>query len=451
MKLFAQLFKRVRGTELSGDHRRIAIGVAWASLFLVVGKLAAGGAKEIALAYRFGASSLVDAYQLGFIIATWIPVTLASVLPMIFVPAISRLRTQSHEKCALFHREILGTSLLIGGLLCVCSVAVFVPIQSFPSLKSLSGISEFSTRFSVGFAVLPALILVGAVFGSRLTAQARHWSLLLDGIPAVSVFIGLIILPSSDAVALLILATVFGFAIQTLLLAVLAKSYDNQPITPRLSWQSDEWKHISKSYGVMIGGNLVMSLVVPLDQYTAASMGDSSIAILSYSTRILGLIFGIGAMTISRAVLPVLADAIARGEKDSAVRIARQWSFAMIACGTCVAMASWPLAPLIIRIVFEHGAFSATDTMAVTEVFRFGLLQIPFYFGGLIIVQLLASQSRYRWIAFVAIGNFIVKLLLNSYLAKIFGLGGITLATGCMYLFSCTCFIYATRTRKGCD
>lgn len=437
--------------RLTGDHRRIAIGFAWASLFLVAGKLVAGGGREIALAYRFGSSSLVDAYQLVFIMATWIPITLASALPMIIVPAISRMREKSGVDRALFHREILGTSILIGGLISIGCIVVPLTIHDLPSIPSLPGTSEYMIRFSLGFAILPVLIMIGAVFGSRLTAQAKHWNLLLDGLPALAVIIALVILPTQDYALLLIIATVIGFGVQSLLLAVTAHRFDQLPITPRLSWQSGEWKHVASNYGIVIFGNLVMSLIIPLDQYTAASLGESSIAILSYATRILGLLFGIGALTVSRAVLPVLADAIARGEEASAIRIARQWSFGMLAGGAFVSLVSWQLAPLAIKLVFEHGAFTANDTYAVTEVFRFGLLQVPFYFGGLVIVQLLASQSRYRLLALVAIGNFLVKLLLNSYLAEIFGVAGITLATGCMYVFACSSFIYFSRPRKGPD
>ena len=63
---------------------------------------------------------------------------------------------------------------------------------------------------------------------------------------------------------------------------------------------------------------------------------------------------------------------------------------------------------------FQRGAFTAENTEAVAHVLRWGLLQLPFYFGVLILVQLLASQNRYRIMAAIAVGNFALKAALNT-------------------------------------
>lgn len=51
------------------------------SLFVLLGKLA-GAVKEMAVAYRYGVSGVVDAYQLAFTVVTWIPGTLVSVIAL---------------------------------------------------------------------------------------------------------------------------------------------------------------------------------------------------------------------------------------------------------------------------------------------------------------------------------------------------------------------------------
>ena len=52
----------------------------------------------------------------------------------------------------------------------------------------------------------------------------------------------------------------------------------------------------------------------------------------------------------------------------------------MIVFGVITLIISWWLAPWIVKLLFERGAFTARNTEAVTEVFRYGLIQIPFFF-----------------------------------------------------------------------
>lgn len=68
-------------------------------------------------------------------------------------------------------------------------------------------------------------------------------------------------------------------------------------------------------------------------------------------------------------------------------------------------------------------------------------MQLPFYFGVLILVQLLASQNRYRLMSGIAVANFALKAILNAVLAPSMGAAGIMLATSLMYLLSFACYL----------
>ena len=112
----------------------------------------------------------------------------------------------------------------------------------------------------------------------------------------------------------------------------------------------------------------------------------------------------------------------------------------MVGIGLLIAaIAAW-LAPLGVSLLYERGAFSAADTLRVSSVLRWGLVQLPFYFGVLVLVQLLASQRRYKIMAAIALANFAVKALMNAYLAPKMGVHGIMLATSCMYVASFVCY-----------
>ena len=59
----------------------------------------------------------------------------------------------------------------------------------------------------------------------------------------------------------------------------------------------------------------------------------------------------------------------------------------------------------------------------------------------LILVQLLASQNRYRLMSGIAVANFALKAALNAVLAPRMGAAGIMLATSLMYLLSFACYL----------
>ena len=122
--------------------------------------------------------------------------------------------------------------------------------------------------------------------------------------------------------------------------------------------------------------------------------------------------------------------------------MALKWSLAMLVLGSLAVLIMWFLAPYMVKILFEHGAFTAENTLRVSEVLRYGLVQLPFYFGVLILVQLLASQHRYRIMASIAVANFLIKALMNYLLAPSYGVNGIMLATGAMYLLSFVCYFF---------
>jgi peptidoglycan biosynthesis protein MviN/MurJ (putative lipid II flippase) len=113
-----------------------------------------------------------------------------------------------------------------------------------------------------------------------------------------------------------------------------------------------------------------------------------------------------------------------------------RWVVLLFGLGVFAMLVSWLLAPLGVRLLFERGAFTAQDSARVVEVLRYGLTQLPFYFAGIVLVSLLASQGRHRLIAAVASANLVVKLLGLAILTPLLGINGIALSTSLMYLFT---------------
>jgi len=423
------------------DHQRIFKGAFRVAVFLVLGK-AAGAIKEMAVAYRYGISDAVDAYQFTMTMANWLPVTIVGVLGVVLIPVLVRLRRAGGHERDLFVRELQG-AVLAGGIVLAALTALAWPWVLQWLGSGLSGqVAAMSRQLLIAFVPVTVLLLMAGISGARLRSHERHVNTLLDSVPAVATLAWVMLAAvSADDVGPLLWGTLVGYLIQAAWLAWLAARADGGFWgAPLLSMQSPHWPALMSAAGIMLVGQVAMSFVGPLDQYTAANLGDNANATLGYASRLLSLLLGIGAVSVGRAALPVLADVQSRGDAARARSMALKWSVLMVGAGAVAVLVAWVLAPWGVALLFERGAFTAENTAAVAQVLRWGLLQLPFYFGVLILVQLLASQNRYRVMALIAVANFLLKVVLNAMLAPRMGTAGIMLATSLMYALSFACY-----------
>lgn len=433
----SRLKQRLQG--LHQDHRRIAAGAFRVAFFLLLGK-AAGALKEMAVAYRYGVSDTVDAYQFTMVMANWLPVTLVGALSVVLIPVLVHARKQPQAQRRLFLAQLLAWALSLGGLFALLIYAAWPWVLQTMGQGLNPQVQQMSQELLFAFAPAALLTVAIGISAARLRARERHINSLLDSLPAVMILIMVLLAGAAPGVGPLLWGTLSGLFLQALLLFILACRADKLWPRPRFGLSAEQWPALLKAASVMLIGQVAMSFVGPIDQYTAAQLGGNANATLGYASRLIAVILGVGAASVGRAALPVLADIQSRGEQIRARALALKWSLLMLLIGTAVMVVANLLAPWGVALVYERGAFTPENTQTVSTVLRWGMVQMPFYFAVLILVQLLASQNRYRAMAVVAVLNFAVKALLNPVLAAHMGPAGIMVATSCMYASSFLCY-----------
>lgn len=419
---------------------RIISGAMRVAFFLILGKLV-GAIKEMAIANRYGVSDVVDAYQFTQSMANWLPTTIVGAFSVVLIPVLVKLRHLSREEKKQFLVELQAWILLIGGVITIITWYFWPQVIGNIAGKLSIEAKQYSQEMITVFAPVSLLILVIGLHMARLRALERHINNLLDSFPALFIFVFILILPSDTSVWPILLGVGIGYILQTLALSYMANKAEGERwILPRFSLHSAHWKDLLQAAGFMLIGQIALSFVAPMDQMFAAQIGNNANATMGYASRLISVVIGIGAASVGRAALPVLADVQHRGEANKAKKIALKWSLAMVGLGLLALVIAWFIAPFAVKLVFEHGAFTAQDTVNVAQAMRFGLMQVPFYFGVLILVQLLASQNRYKLMAVIALANFAVKFLMNYFLASRYGVPGIMSATALMYMFSFLCY-----------
>lgn len=385
------------------------------------------------MAWRYGVSGTVDAYQLAFTVVTWFPMLLTAAATVVLVPRLVDL-ARSPPLFRQFVKELNGTALLVGVALTAvtgaCAPSVVAWLLAAPEPET----ARTAMGMAIGMAPIALFATVSTVLAARLQARQKFAYSALEAIPALTLIVFVVLAPALAVEGPLIWGTVAGFLMQALLLAGMARRYDGSVIALALWHRSPQWKSLYGPVMIMLLGSTIMSSTLPIDQAFAAALGEGAVATLGYANRIVGLLTSFSQIVVARALLPVMADVVAGGDHELGRQQSIKWSWLMFAAGALVALLSWVLAPVAVAALFERGAFSSRDTSAVVAVFRYGLLQVAPFFGAIVLVQWLAVANRHRVIFAIAIPAFLVKLTLNALLTARMGIAGIMVATAAMYL-----------------
>lgn len=431
MNLFSAI--RARFHNAHPDHFTIARGMAWIALFVLLGSLARA-AREMAVAYRYGVSAEVDAYLFVFNLVCWPVSVWFSVLIVVLVPLAARIRHGASAALPGFRAELLGLALLLG------LVLAFLAWLGLPLLLRSPWTGLPSTTVAIATHMVPALALLSplgvliSLFSAWMLAAGRHANTLLESVPALVLLMALLAFPGGG-VEPLVWGTLAGFAFHlTSLAAPLVRRGEIE--TPRFTRQSLEWPAFWQGFRIMLAGQVLMSFIGIIDQFFAAHLGTGAIATLSYANRILALLLGMGATAVSRATLPVFSRAQVQGG-GQLHRVATHWVRLLFVLGAVAMIIGWWLAPWAVKLFFERGAFAARDTQSVMEVLRYGLVQLPFYFAGLVLVSLLVSQRKYHVISVIGALNMMVKIISNVLIIPYYGVSGLMISTSIMLGISC--------------
>ena len=202
----------------------------------------------------------------------------------------------------------------------------------------------------------------------------------------------------------------------------------------RLSWCFD-WRHpvirrILALYAPVILSIVIQNIGIIIDRRLASHTVNEAITWMAKATYLIQLPLGLVSMAISLAVLPTLSQIDATQELE---RFKRTLSMGLKLVLVVIIPAGVGLMILgkpIIELIFEHGAFTAHDTLHTWRALRLYLLGLPFVGVDLPLVFAFYSQKNTITpvkVGIVAVGVYIV---VAPSLAFLLGMGylGLVLA-----------------------
>lgn len=424
----------------TGTLRAMLTGfVTVAGLTLVA--RAAGFIKDAVVANHFGVAAALDAFLLAFGLHTFLAGMLASGLPSAMLPVHSELRHREDEATA--DRLAIQSALLHGLSLVLCAgVLVWVaePLVGVMS-KGFAPENRALTRRLL-LELTPFLLCYGMTAHLGMWLRSKKNFVVAAASPIltpVAVIAFLLLAPGEVSIDALVYATNVGSALHLLVMLVAV----HRLLPGRASgwwstlgkWEADH-KTVFRSAGPYLVAGLVLGATVVVDQAMAGWLAEGSVAVLSYSDKICGIVLALTAMAASEALFPFFADLVARKEWQ-ALRHQLQQTLLLVAAVSIplTLLMSWQ-APLIVRLLFERGEFGADDTERVSHVLRFAALQVPFFITGVLLSRVVVSLQA-KWVTLgLSVFSLCLNVALNAALMKTMGVAGIALSTVFVYLTS---------------
>ena len=97
------------------------------------------------------------------------------------------------------------------------------------------------------------------------------------------------------------------------------------------------------------------------------------------------------------------------------------------------------------RVLFQHGRFTASDTGAVVLVQQAYLVQLPLYLVGILGGRMLMALNAYRFLFWLNAIAFTLNGGFDWLLSRLFGLPGIALANSAVFLVSTPAILWVLR------
>src|SRR5579875_310795 len=424
--------------RLKKTHRQIfgaLLSLSSAALLIRV----MGMVNQIIVTSRFGAGATMDAYFVASSLPTLLASLSGSAIEASVIPIYARVRTEGKEQASILVSTLLNIFLLAAVLV---TIIMLIFRRQFIFL-SAPALDPFRAGLAASLApvIFPSLILllIISLLECILNTEGQFgWPAYAGMLVPLTTAVFVLLLGKTNGVVILCVGTLVGLCLQVCAVFVRTRraglSYHftvnlNNPALGAI---------LIAAWPVFLGA--LISQASPLvDQIFASYLSAGSISALSYALKLIGVPTGVIFVAVGRAVLPYLSRQASANDMKAFKHTLRLYLW-MVGGGTILLTCFMlVLAHPIVRILFQHGAFTAEDTdrTAVTLVgFVVGLTPMAL---GFITARAFSALGKTRVLMGVTMFSVVANAVFDYIFARFWQSAGIALSTSAVYF--CTMFI----------
>ena len=422
----------MRAEQMIRGHSRTHSAAVFA-LWSIASPMA-GVFGEITLAWRFGASDLMDAYRsISLLLNFGSAFLFAQILPHLLIPAFCELRAKNSEDAAWQFSFSMGAAIGIA-----TSIAA-----GWAALNPGLTVDILGPGLSVGARAKAGQLVAPFAFALVLMT----WSGVMNGVlQNYDVFI---VLPLSQMLGNVLLAVVVVFSTTGngtayIGAAVLAGAILTAVI--HLFWLLSirRRRRLRGSIGVSrsaldrlwkwgrLGWPLVLLFIAQQWSIVAynrafSTLTPGTVATVGYSTKML-MLATLVPTSLATILFPGLSDAVARGDEGQAKRLFDRFLRMILFLCIPVIPLLWALRLDMVKILFGHGAMGAGDAKAIADLFALFLLSAPAFPLIGILLKLFYARHDTKTPVLVGCAAAVVAICLAPTAARLGNLRGVAMA-----------------------
>lgn len=424
--------------------------VVRASIILLVGTILSkilGFARELMVAYRFGAGNVSDAFVLTNGIPSLVFVSFATAINVNYIPYFHRI--EGEEERNRFTSNL--TSIIFVTLMIGCLIICLIPK---PILKLFAaGLPAETERYAVAmmrivvFAIIP--IMLSYLYQAYLQANGSFASTVLFGIVTNIVVILFTIIASEKRYYLLSVGTITANLIGFLMVFINVKRKTLFMFIPCLDFKDKRIKEIIILTVPLLVEDLASSMSLLVDRNLASFLDKGTISGLGYAGTVGNIASTMIATAIMTATFPLFSKMLATGKREEFIVLFKKYA----------SVISFLLGPIsifiilnsnsIVTLIFEHGAFNNTATIIVSEsliCYVVGVLPLglqSYLIRGFYAMQDTKTPVKIK--VFALFCNIIMNLVFVRFIKHM----GIALSTSISYLIAYFLLIHSLRKKHG--
>jgi putative peptidoglycan lipid II flippase len=393
-----------------------------------------GFARDAMVAALLGAGPVTDAFLVAFQLVNVVRRLLTEgALNNALVPTwLAVKETEGPLAASAFAGRVLGT---ISTALIVATAAAGLLMPWIISALAPGFAGKATLHLAVDDArlMLPYLAFAGpaAVTMALLNAQGRFaltaFAPLLFNGALIAVMIVLVFKQWNASDAALIIAATVGIAGLLQLLILIFRSRGSHVATPlRVAFDSEMRSFLAKALPGMIAGAGPQLLIVI--GTIVASGSPSAVSWLYFANRLIELPLGIVGVAVGAVLVPELARAVHAEDSNATMQAESRGLELAIGLALPAALGLMALSEPVVRLLFEHGAFAATDTVGTAHALMWLALGLP----AQVLIKALSPAFFARgdtvtplW---ATLGGLAVTIVLAILLSRLFDVRGIAAA-----------------------
>jgi putative peptidoglycan lipid II flippase len=405
------------------------------SLFTVsTGTLASrllGFARDAMVAALLGAGPVADAFLVAFQLVNVVRRLLTEgALNAALIPAWLRVHdAEGPVAAAAFAGRVLGT---ISAALLVTAglIGLLMPVVITALAPGFAETEKLQFAMLDGRLMLPYLAFAGpaTVMMALLNAKGRYvltaFSPILFNITLILVMIVLVFRNKGAADSAVVIAATVGVAGLVQLLILVLRPGGTRMATPlRIAFDPPMRDFLGKAIPGMIAGSGPQLLLV--GAAIVASASPSAVSWLYFANRLIELPLGIVGVATGAVLVPELTRSLRDADHETLAHAESRGLELAVALALPATLGLIVLGKPIVRMLFEHGAFTAADTTGTTQALTWLALGLPAHVLIKALSPAFFAREDTAAPLLTTLKGLAVTILLAVVLGQLFGASGI--------------------------